>query len=230
MPIVSASPTVTGRGGRSGPELSTSVSAASLCILTFPDILRRAKRTAGLTLSLFAVPLKGQLKMHIKTLTVTTVSLLFTAALASAQTSTTCGQTIGQDLKAINADLSAIASQAKAQGFGTAAEQFAADLETILPTLSRPSQAAVEKFASDLVAATSASSPGGTEITASERLKLTNDWTIVVTSTGITSDQIATISNDLVNALSALRGISTEQLRSDVNTLVADVSSCRARE
>jgi hypothetical protein len=168
--------------------------------------------------------------MQMKTLFTTGASLLFTIALASAQTSTTCGQTITQDLKAINADVAAIANQAKAQGFGTAAEQFAADLETILPTLSRPSQEAVQKFATDLVAATSSSSPGGEDITPSERLKLTNDWTIIVTSTGITSDQIATISNDLVNALSTLRGISTAQLRSDINTLVSDAASCKVED
>lgn len=197
---------------------------------TFPDIVGRGKGGAHLTLRLsefLEFRFLGKVtQMHIKTLFTTTASLLFAGMLASAQTPP-CSQTITQDLQAVSADLSAIVAQADAQGFQAAAEKFAADLETILPTLSKPSQEAVEKFTTDLIAATSASSPGGTQITASERLKLTADWSAVVTSTGITAEQIETIQTDLANALSTLKGISTAQLRADLQTLAADLSACR---
>lgn len=155
-----------------------------------------------------------------------TAGLAFIPQQAMAQTNSPCGQTIANDAKAVSKDLSAIATQAGAQGFNTAVEQFATDMEAIVPTLSRPSQDAVQKFVTDLENATSASGPGGTAITAGERLVLTNDWVILVTSTGATSAQIATISDDLSAVLLSLQGISTVQLRSDLNLLAADAAAC----
>ena len=155
-------------------------------------------------------------------------SLVLAASLSYAQAPTGCGQTVVNDARAVAADLQAIAAQAKAQGFQTAAEQLAKDLEEILPTLTKPSRDAVEKFVSDLEEATSPASPGGSGITAAERLKLANDWAAIVSSTGITSDQIATITNDVLNALSTLEGISTAQLHADLTKLRTDAAACRA--
>ena len=158
--------------------------------------------------------------------------LLLAAGLLTPQKSiaqTTCRQTLATDARAIAADLSAIAAQANAQGFNTAVEQLATDMEPILPTLTRPSQVAVQKFVTDLETAVSASSPGGSTITPAERLVLTNDWVILVTSTGATSTEITTISNDLTAALSILKGISAAQLQADLNTLIVNAQACRAR-
>lgn len=146
-----------------------------------------------------------------------------------AQTNSDCVQTLASDARAISADVSAIAAQAKAQGFNIAVEQFASDMETILPTLDRPSQESVQKFVTDLESAISPSGPGGTSITAGERLMLTNDWVVLVTETGATSAQLTTISSDLTGVLSALRGISTAQLQSDLNTLVTDAQVCASQ-
>lgn len=143
--------------------------------------------------------------------------------------STGCGQVLATDARAVSADLSAISAQAKAQGFPAAVEKFAADLEVIVPTLDRPSQAAVEKLVTDLEQAVSASSPGGTTISAGERLILTNDLVAVASSTGLTQAQFATITADLTAVLGTLEGISTAQLQADLQILVADAQACRVR-
>jgi len=161
-------------------------------------------------------------------LLVVAATCVFTAGLSVAQTPANCAQTIASDTKAITKDLSAIVAQADAQGFNSAVEQFASDVETILPTLNPASQTAVQKFVSDLIEATSATSPGGTTVTASERLKLTTDWTVLVDSTGITSEQIATISNDLISALNILKSVSTAQLQADISILRGDLGTCHA--
>ncbi len=158
--------------------------------------------------------------------------LMLAAGLAAASVQSTppapptCGQSIANDAKAISADLSAIAAQADAQGFNSAVEQFAAGVESVLPALNRPSQDAVQKFVTDLANATSSSGPGGATITPSERLVLTNDWVILVTSTGATSSQISTISDDLVAVLSSMKGISLSQLQADFGILISDAQSC----
>lgn len=83
------------------------------------------------------------------------------ALTARAESRGVCAQMVAKDAKVVSADLGAIAAQAKAQGLQAAVEQFAADLEEIVPTLNRPSQEAVEKFITDLSKAASESSPEG---------------------------------------------------------------------
>lgn len=164
--------------------------------------------------------------MNLKTnVRILAMAVLLAGGIVRAETGA-CAQTLTTDAKAVTVDIQAIAAQANAQGFRDAVEQFAADIEEMLPTLSRPSQDAVEKFVTDLSKATSESSPGGTSISPSERLVLINDWVILVTSTGATQQQLDTITADLTAAFSALQGIDTTQLQTDLQVLLNDARAC----
>jgi hypothetical protein len=164
-----------------------------------------------------------------KTLTMLVAMAVASASSMTAQTanSSNCRSLITSDVQAVVADLSAIAGQAKAQGFPQAMEKLAADLEAILPSLSAPDQVLVEKFVTDLQNAVSSTGPGGTTITAAERIQLTNDLVQLLLSTGMTSAQVDLILSDLMAVTSSLSGISTVQLQADLQKLAADVKACR---
>lgn len=162
------------------------------------------------------------------------LTLLTTAGLSGGSPSSgvanhgDCLQTIATAAGAVAKDLAGIAAQANAQGFKTAVEQFASDLQSVFPTLNPPSQQAVQKFVTDLESATSPTSPYGTAISPGEQLILTNDWLILVTSTGLTSAEITTLTDDLTTAFASLQGISTSQLQGDLNVLLTDTRACIA--
>jgi hypothetical protein len=143
--------------------------------------------------------------------------------------SSACTTTLSADAQAVSNDLAAIAAQAGALGFSQAVQTLAKDLEAILPTLSVPDQQLVEKFLNDLAAATASSGPGGASITPSEKIVLTNDINKILVSSGLTSSQINTLSNDILAVMSSLSGISTAQLQVDLQKMVADAKACRLR-
>ena len=152
--------------------------------------------------------------------------MLVVLAMTPALFAQDCKTVITTDVQAVVADLSAIALQAKAQQFPQAVDQLAADLEAILPLLTRPDQLAVEKFLTDLDAAVSASGPGGTKITSVERVVLTNDLLAIVNSTGMTESQMETILTDLAAVTASLSGISAAQLQNDIQKLKTDLRAC----
>lgn len=137
-----------------------------------------------------------------------------------------CGGAVEEDVKAVVGDLAAIANQAEDQGFAEAVAAFADDLRAIVPGLTAPSQDAVETFVDDLEDAVSEDGPGGAEITALEQATLTVELYSIVLSTGITSEDLATLQADLLAAVGSLEGISTAQLEADLSQLVADASAC----
>ena len=157
-----------------------------------------------------------------------TLSLLLLPLVAPAA-DPSCQATITSDVQAVVASLSAVTSQAKAQQLPEALEQLAKDFATVLPSLSQPDQVLVEKFLTDLEAALSPSGPGGTAITATERLRLTNDLTQVLLSTGLTTAQAQLILDDIAAVFTAVEGISTAQLKSDLQRLATDLQACRIR-
>jgi hypothetical protein len=118
-------------------------------------------------------------------------------------------------------DLSNIAAQANANGFRTAIQDFINVLKSILPTLSQPSQQVVQKFINDLNAAIADG-----QISTLEQITLSNDLYNLVISTGITSSQLTLITDSLANVLSTLSGISTTQLKTDLQKLVTDAQAC----
>lgn len=161
-----------------------------------------------------------------------TVALWLLAASAAAPPAalaqgTACRTNLATDAQLIANDLAAIAAQAGDQGFGKAVQTLAKDLEALLPALASTDQQLVEKFLTDLTSATSSSGPGGSSITASEKLVLTNDLTQILVSSGISSSQITTIANDLNAVMASLSGISTAQLQADLQKLVADAKTCK---
>jgi hypothetical protein len=156
-----------------------------------------------------------------------TVSMTLASILTIHAQSTPCRATITADTQAVVADLSAIASQAGAQGFPEAMRNLATDLETILPSLNQPDQALVEKFVTDLEAAISSTGPGGPQITTAEKIQLSNDIVQLLTSTGMTSTQVNRILDDLSAVADSVSGISTSQLQADLRRLAADTNSCR---
>ncbi len=142
------------------------------------------------------------------------------SAIATNATSS-CSGTVSSDAKAVITDLASIATQANANGFTTAINQFISDLNTILPTLSAPAQSTVQKFITDL---NNAVADG--KISVSEKATLITDLYNIALSAGITSSELMTITNDLANVLATLSGISTTQLNSDLQKLVNDTRSC----
>jgi hypothetical protein len=130
------------------------------------------------------------------------------------------------DVDAVVADLATISNQAQGQGFPEAVQAFAADVRAIAPTLAPPSRDAIETFADDLGDAVADDGPGGAEITPLEQATLTADFYAAVFTTGITTSELTTLEADLVAAVGTLTGISTDELRADVNALVADASVC----
>jgi hypothetical protein len=141
-----------------------------------------------------------------------------------------CGGTVEADAEAVVADLAAIASQADEQGFQEAVALFADDLRAIAPGLTAPSQDAVETFVDDLEDAVSEDGPGGAEITALEQATLTVELYSIVLSTGITSEDLATLQSDLLSAVASLEGISTAELEADLRQLATDASACVSNE
>ncbi|MBX7220749.1 MAG: hypothetical protein K1Y36_12440 [Blastocatellia bacterium] len=137
-----------------------------------------------------------------------------------------CNGNLSADVQAVINDLTAISQQAQAQGFQQAMQNFVNSLKAILPTLSAPDQATVQKFINDLTTFTSSSSQGGTTITPLEQATLYTDFYNVVLSTGITVSQLQTLQANLVAVLNTLSGISTAQLQADFQKLVNDAKSC----
>ncbi len=132
-----------------------------------------------------------------------------------------CGGNVNNDAKLVIMDLSNIAAQANANGFRTAIQDFINVLKSILPTLSQPSQQVVQKFINDLNAAIADG-----QISTLEQITLSNDLYNLVISTGITSSQLTLITDSLANVLSTLSGISTTQLKTDLQKLVTDAQAC----
>lgn len=151
---------------------------------------------------------------------------LFFPALSSAQ-SGACKTTLSADAQLIVNDVSAIAAQAQAQGFAAAVQRLAVDLEDLLPSLNPPDQQAVEKLITDLATATSTGSPGGSSITASERIILTNDLSQMLLSTGMSASQTVTVVSDVTAVMTSLTSISTAQLQTDTQKLITDTRSCK---
>ena len=137
-----------------------------------------------------------------------------------------CGGTLQSDVDAIAADLAAISAQANSQGFSVAVQVLVADLQAILPALSAPEQAQVQKLVADLQSATSASGPGGATITAPEQATLTLDLYNVLVSTGASPQEAALITTDILAVMGTVTGISTVQLQADVRRFAADAQSC----
>ncbi len=156
-------------------------------------------------------------------------ALLLLAAGLPAQTSSTCRATLTADAQLIANEISAIAAQASAQGFPAAVQELARLLQSLAPTLTRPDQTLIDTFLTDLKAASASTGPGGITITASEKLKLTNDITSILLSTGLTNSDIAAILNHLQTALASLEGISTANLRAAIEKTAADAKACRVR-
>ena len=148
------------------------------------------------------------------------------AAAVASSAASPCGGTVMADVEAVVADLAEIAAQAEDQGFPEAMTAFADDLRAIVPTLTAPSQDAIETFLDDLADAVAEDGPGGSQITALEQATLSVEIYAVVLSTGITSTDLATLQNDLLAAVSTLDGISTDQLRADLEQLAVDASAC----
>jgi len=156
------------------------------------------------------------------------LGLVMLALPAKAQ-SNACVNTLSADAQTIVNDLSAIAAQGNAQGVPQAVQNLAKALQEIIPTLSVPDQQTVEKFLTDLSAATSSSGPGGSSITPSEKLVLTNDVNKIFVSSGLTTSQINTLTNDILAVMTSVSGISTVQLQADVQKTTADLKSCKVR-
>ncbi len=158
--------------------------------------------------------------------TSTTEAVTTNGTMTAASAPAPCNGTVQADIQLVITDLSAISAQAQAQGFQTAVQTLTTDLRTIIPTLTAPSQSTVQKFIDDLNKYTASTSMGGTTITAIEQAVLINDFNNVVLSTGITSTQLTTLQTDLVGVLNTLSGISTAQLQTDFQKLIADVQTC----
>ena len=150
-------------------------------------------------------------------------------ALPAMAQSNACVNALSADAQAIANDLSAIAAQGSAQGVPQAVQNLAKALQEIIPGLNVPDQQTVEKFLTDLSAATASTGPGGSSITPSERLVLTNDVNKILVSSGMTTSQINTLVNDILAVMTTVSGISTVQLQADAQKTLADVKSCRVR-
>lgn len=161
-------------------------------------------------------------------LSLISILMLALAAQALPATNSACQATIASDVQAVTASLSAIAAQAKAQQFPQAVEKLADDLAVLIPTLSAPDRALVEKFVTDLQAAVDPAGPGGSTVTSVERLKLSNDLLALLTSTGLTSAQIQLILDDLAAISASLEGVSAAQLKADLQRLATDIQACWA--
>ncbi len=150
----------------------------------------------------------------------TSTSMTNSMTVAS-RASSPCGATVSNDVRLVIADLASIASQAEANGFRVAIEEFTNVLKSILPTLSKPSQDLVQKFIDDLTVAIADG-----QISTIEQITLSTDLYNVIISTGITSSQLTLITDSLANVLSTLSGISTTQLKADLQKLVIDAQAC----
>lgn len=148
-------------------------------------------------------------------------SAMSSSTAVATSASSPCGGAVNNDAKLVITDLANISAQANAAGFRTALQQFISVLRTILPTLSQPSQATVQKFIDDLNAAIVDG-----KISTAEQTTLTVDFFNLVLSTGITSAQLNMIDTALVNVLNTLMGISTAQLQADLMKLATDAQAC----
>lgn len=147
----------------------------------------------------------------------------------NAQTSSTCRSTLAADAEQVAAQLSAIAAQANAQGFNAAVQDLARQLQTLAPTLSRPDQALIDTFIADLKAATDAAGPGGTNITNSEKLRLSTGLTNILLSTGMTLSDINTLLANTQAVFASLEGINPAALRAAIEKTISDAKACRPR-
>lgn len=152
-----------------------------------------------------------------------------TGASVAASAGNACSDAIRDDVDAIVDDLGAISAQANEQGFTVAIQQFVANLQVIVPTLTAPAQEIVQAFIDDLEAAIAEDGPGGTTITPAEQFGLTNDFYAVLFSTGISTSDLLSLEADLAAVFDSLSGISTAQLQADLAELVADIQGCTAQ-